>query len=426
MAMANNTHPKILIITYYWPPAGGPGVQRWLKLSKYLCDQGAQVKVITVHPDQATWPIRDEDLKDEVHSKVEVHYSNTFEPFGAYLKATGRKEVPYSGFANEVAKPGFRQRAAKFIRGNFFLPDARKGWNRYAYKKAKELINKEKLDAIITSGPPHSTHLIGQKLQKHFGVKWIADFRDPWTDIYYYDSLYPTKLARWVDKRWERGVLQNADCVLASSPYLTELLQSKVNRQSGFHFFPNGYDQADYPKIVPEIEKNHLIYTGTITRIYPLHGLIKALNYLSEDQKWTLDLFGKTDEELGRQLEEGSFEFRSHGFVNHSEAVKEMHNANCLLLVIPKMNPNKGIIPGKIFEYIGSGRPILGIGPVDSDAAKLVRETAQGEFFDYEDSEGMMKFLQNPKDYLQERTIEPTVFSRSGQAAELLKIIRSL
>ncbi len=419
------TLPRILIISYYWPPAGGPGVQRWLKLSKYLAELGAEVHVLTVHPDQATWPIRDEALLAEVHPSVQVHFTSTFEPFGAYLKTTGRKEVPYSGFANEVSNPGFRQRAAKFIRGNFFLPDARKGWNRFVKKEVARLMARQPADVLITTGPPQSTHLAGKWLSQRYRLPWIADFRDPWTDIYYYDSLYPTRLARWIDKRWERQVLQEAKAVLASSPYLTQLLEAKVEKEGSFYFFPNGFDPSDFPASPPEIKRGHLVYTGTIAAIYPLDGLIQAVANLPETN-WHFDLFGKSDETTDLALEQSAFDYHSHGFVSHREAVAQMHAAHALLLVIPKMNPNKGIIPGKIFEYIGSGRPILGIGPVDSDAAQIVRSTGRGAFFDYDDATGMQLFLQDPEAYLKEASTPAETYSRSGQAQQLLQLIRQL
>lgn len=413
---------RVLILTYYWPPAGGPGVQRWLKLSKYLAERGAEVEVITVDPSRATWPVRDEELLEEVHAAVQVHHTATFEPFGAYLKATGRKEVPYSGFANEVSSPGFRQRAAKWIRGNLFLPDARKGWNRYALKKAEAICVRSVPDVLITTGPPHSTHLIGSALKKSFGLQWIADFRDPWTDIYYYDSLYPTPLARRMDRRMEQSVLEEADHVLASSPFLKELLQAKTSRREGFHFFPNGYDPADLKEPAPSVNTHHLVYTGTLTELYPIHSVLEALEQIAGQTKWTIDLFGHADDTIRRSLEDSACSFQAHGFVSHQEAVQQMQSADVLLLVIPDQQPNKGIIPGKIFEYMGSGRPVLGIGPTDCDAAQLIQQTGSGAFFGYQDTEGIQRFLESPA--RTEAKVSVTQYSRPAQAEALEAIVR--
>ena len=218
---------KALIITYYWPPAGGPGVQRWLKFVKYLADFDIEPIVLTVKPQKATYPLRDESLAKEISSEIQVFTTDTFEPFSAYKKATGRAEVPFSGFANETDKPGPRQKLAKFIRGNFFLPDARRGWNKFALVKAEYLIKKFSIDTVITTSPPHSTQLIGLHLKQKYGLKWLADFRDPWTDIYYYNELYPTAIAKYFDKKMEREVLVNANYISTVSDDMKRLLASK-------------------------------------------------------------------------------------------------------------------------------------------------------------------------------------------------------
>lgn len=420
--------PSVLIITYYWPPAGGPGVQRWLKLAKYLSKSNCRVRVITVHPEKATWPVQDEALIGEVHPDIEVHYTTTFEPFGAYLKATGRKEVPFSGFANEVDKPGFRQRAAKFIRGNFFLPDARKGWNRFALKKAKELIAISRPDVVITTGPPHSTHLIGKQLKRLYDIQWIADFRDPWTDIYYYDSLYPTKLARAIDSGMEKSVLRLADAVLTSSPYLGEILRNKIGGdQKRFFFYPNGYDEADFPQPRPKPDEATLVYTGTLTSLYPLDALVQAMEDLErEGLKIHFRLFGRADEKQMNLLKSSAFRFTNEGFVDHSRAVREMCNAAVLLLVIPDQHPNRGIVPGKIFEYVGSGRPVLGIGPVEGDSANIIHGSGSGAFFAYDDAQGIANFLRSAIRVSTPESEEVQQYSRAAQANALIKIVAQL
>jgi glycosyltransferase involved in cell wall biosynthesis len=380
---------KVLILTYYWPPAGGPGVQRWLKFCKYLPENGIDPIVITVKEQEATWPIRDAKLLDQVSDQIKIHSTSTFEPFELYLKTSGKKQVPYSGFANEEKKENFISKLAKFIRGNFFLPDARKGWNSFAYKKAMELLSQQEISAVISTGPPHSTHLIAKKLKRKTGIKWIADFRDPWTDIYYYKQMYPTLLSTYIDKRMERKVLRNSDVVLGSSPYLTELLSQKIKGDtSKFRFMPNGYDEEDFPNPRPEFERFSIVYAGTIGKIYPCHSLVDALLQLAErNTQWTFKLFGKADEEMHQLFGRlGELGFQAFGHIEHSLITKRMAEAEILLLVIPDQDPNQGIIPGKLFEYIGSGRKILGIGPVQCDAAKIVTETQSGRFFDYNDT----------------------------------------
>ena len=385
---------KVLLLTYYWPPAGGPGVQRWLKLCKYLPQYGVQPTVITVLPEQATWPVRDLGLLQDVMPEQDVFHTPTFEPFEAYLKLTKRKQVPYSGFANEAENPSFVQKLSRFVRGNFFLPDARKGWNSYAFKQALTCAQNHSFAAVITTGPPHSTHLVGLKLQKALNLPWIADFRDPWTDIYYYNSLYPTKLAKYLDGRMEKRVLKNADAVLCSSPFLAQLLAQKVHQPKKFHFFPNGYDPGDYPASMPEVQRMHLVYAGTITKDYPLSGLIKALKKTKNvGEGWCFELYGQADAHQEQAIVGSQIAYKFRGYVPHAQITRAMCTAHILLLVIPDQKPNTGIIPGKLFEYLGSGRPILGIGPPNCNAAQIVQQTESGAFFDYNDAEGILEFL---------------------------------
>ena len=200
---------RLLVITYYWPPSGGAGVQRCLKWVKYLPGLGVVPTVLTVDPDQATYPVRDESLLREVPAGVRVIRTATREPFGSYQKLTGRA-VPHGGFANEGA-PGFTQQALRFVRGNLFIPDPRRGWNAYALAAVEKLLREgATFDAVLTSSPPHSTQLIGLELQRRHGLCWLADLRDPWTDIYYAKDLHRTAAAAWLDARYERQVLRRA------------------------------------------------------------------------------------------------------------------------------------------------------------------------------------------------------------------------
>ncbi|MBA7559552.1 hypothetical protein ES708_01167 [subsurface metagenome] len=186
---------KVLIITYYWPPSGGAGVQRWLKFVKYLPEFNIQPYVLSVNPKYASFPLLDKSLEKEVPESVQVFKTKSREPFSFYKKVTGESEIPYAGFVNQ-GNPGFLNKIARAIRGNLFIPDARVGWNKFALKKALEIIQKYEIDTLITTSPPHSTQLIGLKLKNKTGVNWIADLRDPWTDIYYYKQMYHTIWAK--------------------------------------------------------------------------------------------------------------------------------------------------------------------------------------------------------------------------------------
>ena len=225
--MSSSRPLRLLVITYYWPPSGGAGVQRCLKFVKHLGHFNVEPTVITVAVDQATYPVLDESLLAEVSPDVHVIRTKTSEPFESYKKLTGRA-VPYGGFANE-GKPGLMQKALRFVRGNLFIPDPRRGWNRHALAAVEKLLaTGEQFDAVLTSSPPHSTQLIGLELKRRHGLRWLADMRDPWTDIYYYKDLHHTLLASWLDARYERRVLTEADAVLVTSPETKRLFSGQA------------------------------------------------------------------------------------------------------------------------------------------------------------------------------------------------------
>ena len=214
---------KVLIITYYWPPSGGAGVQRWLKFAKYLPEYGWQPIILTVDQEYASYPQRDESLLSEVNPACLVYTTKSFELYNLYKFISGKKEVPYGGFANET-RESFFQKASKFLRGNFLVPDPRRGWNKYALGKAIELIREFNIDTVVTTSPPHSTQLIGLKLKQEFNTRWIADLRDPWTDIYYYNQFKHTALARKIDQKYEREVVENADLLITVSEDVKRIL----------------------------------------------------------------------------------------------------------------------------------------------------------------------------------------------------------
>ena len=379
---------RILVATYYWPPAGGPGVQRWLKTAQALKQLGHDVEVLTVDTAYATYPLRDESLTAETEG-ITVHSTRARDWFGTYQKLTRRKEVPFSGFANQSGKPGPIQRLSRWVRGNLFIPDPRRGWNRYAVAEALKQHALKPYDLVVTSGPPHSTHLIGLELQRR-GLRWWADFRDPWTDIYYYRMFYPSKWARNRDLRLERTVLYSAERVLTSSIGLSHLLRNKLNDWSDkFIFMPNGFDPADF---IPDAtaSKNSVrtvVYTGTLTLDYPMDVLFSSLkSYCSTHGALKLIFAGhpakETIDELVALSHVLPLTVELKGYLPHADSAALLQSADTLLLLIPELSNNRSILPGKLFEYLGSGRPIWGFGPVDGDANAILRETHAGELFE--------------------------------------------
>jgi len=389
---------RVLIITYYWPPSGGAGVQRWLKFAKYLPEYGWQPIILTVDPKYASYPQRDESLAKEIGSDCLVYTTKSFELYNFYKLISGKKEVPYGGFANE-SKESLFQKLSKFLRGNFLLPDPRKGWNKYALKKAAELIKKYKIDTIVTTSPPHSTQLIGLKLKQQFNIRWIADLRDPWTDIYYYNQFNHTALARQIDKNYERKVVENADLLITVSEDVKRIFAEKSDLPIAAKTFviPNGFDEGDFRITnIPTESRKIITYTGTISEAYDVNCLLEALCLLSEDSKSQLLIrfVGQVPSSVETKLRSTGLEIELVGYVDHTKSIEYLFRSDLLLLVIPKVKNNRGILTGKFFEYLASQKPILAIGPTDGDLAKIIQETQCGKLFDYEDSKGMLQFIQ--------------------------------
>ena len=391
---------RLLVLTYYWPPSGGAGVQRCLKWVKYLSEFGVAATVVTVDAAQATYPVRDASLEAEVPAGVRVIRTPTSEPFESYKKLTGRA-VPYGGFANE-GKPGLVQQALRFVRGNLFIPDPRRGWNKHALRAVEALLAAgETFDAVLTSSPPHSTQLIGLELQRRHGLRWLADLRDPWTDIYYYKDLHHTPPAAWLDARYERRVLTRADAVLVTSPETERLFRAKLPGLAAgkIHVLPNGYDAPDFGQpSQPPTDCFRITHTGTITELYHIDGLLGALAAAAAqhpDVPVRLCFVGQVSDELRAQVSAAGLAGRTEygPFVPHAESVAELLRATALLMAIPDVPRNRGILPGKIFEYLAANKPVLCVGPAGSDADNLLRECGAGRALPYADSALMRETL---------------------------------
>jgi len=389
---------KVLIITYYWPPSGGAGVQRWLKFAKYLPELGWQPIILTVDPKYASYPQRDESLSKEVGSDCLVYTTKSFELYNLYKLVSGKKEVPYGGFANE-SKEGLLLKFSKFLRGNFLLPDPRKGWNKYALKKAAELIREFKIETVVTTSPPHSTQLIGFKLKQKFNIRWIADLRDPWTDIYYYTQFKHTALALRIDKNYEQKVVEKADVLITVSEDVKRIFADKSNLPIAAKttVIPNGFDEEDFSiSNIPTEIKRIITYTGTISEAYDVDSFLEAINSLDDHLKSQLLIrfVGKVPPSVENKFRLTGLEIELVGYVDHIKSIEYLFRSDLLLLVIPKVKNNQGILTGKFFEYLASQKPILAIGPTDGDLARIIEETKCGKLFDYSDSKGILQFIQ--------------------------------
>lgn len=433
----NSKQPtKILIIIYYWPPSGGAGVQRWLKLSKYLAKLGSEVHVLTVDPKYASYMQLDEKLEEEVSDEVRVHKSKSFEPINYYAKLVGKEKVPTAGFGN-VDTQSFKVRIVNFIRSNLFIPDPRKGWKKYAVRKALKIIDEHHIKLIITSTPPHSAQLIGRKLQKKRNIKWIADLRDPWTDIYYYPLLQHSFLSKKIDRYLERKVLEKADKILTVNLDLQKLFLQKSSLISAdkFKILPNGFDPEDFSTLKKEKSNFfNIVYTGTMTNQYEPDTFILALADFIHNNE-VMDIRFNISGKLTRQIRDKITSMKLDDYFTHSpplphtEINQVQKNADLLLLLIPKVKHDLAITTGKIYEYLASGNPVLCLGPQDGDAANILLECAAGKCFERDDFEGIKHFIIQQyikfRESAQILNTNPAIeqFNRRRQAKDLLQFL---
>ncbi|MCD4772866.1 MAG: glycosyltransferase family 4 protein [Bacteroidales bacterium] len=429
---------KVLIITYYWPPSGGAGVQRWLKFTKYLHEFGWEPIVLTVDENKASYGLRDKTLEEEIPNDIRIIKTKTFELYSLYKFISGKKEIPHSGFANE-SKPDIFQKLFRAIRGNLFIPDPRKGWNKFAFKAAGKIIKKENIQIVITTSPPHSTQILGLRLKKKFNVSWIADIRDPWTDIYFYKEMYRMAFARNRDKYFEKKVLRNADKIIVVGDFLKKMFIKKdqIKNTEKIFVLPNGFDLDDF-QASSTISQNEFIitYTGTISDNYDINAFINAFGLFLKNKpehKIKIRFVGQISDNLIQVFKNKNLEkfIEIVNYVEHSESVEYVRESTLLLLAIPKIEGNEGIITGKIFEYLASKKPIIGIGPINGDAAKIISDCNAGKMFDYKTQKEIVEQLNNYyHDWEKGLNINSTndnfkKFSRRNLTQKLIQIIEN-
>jgi glycosyltransferase involved in cell wall biosynthesis len=379
---------KILIITYYWPPAAGPGVQRFLKTAKFLPEFGWKPYILTVK--DGTYSSTDDSLENDIPEEAEVFKTKTKEPFKIYEKITGNKGSSKSvGMINLNNSKNPIKKLSLFIRANCFIPDPRKGWKKYAVEKAAELIKKEDISIVITTSPPHSTHLIGLSLQEKYNIKWIADFRDPWTNLYFNKMLPRTKRTIIKDKALENKVVSKADYITVISKGLQKEFK---DRNSNIGLIYNGFDEDDIPKKI-NLNKDKcfkIAYVGNFKPNQNISAFWQAISELMQENHSLQDIIrieftGNTDNRVNAFVEKYQLEknVTFNDYVKHHEATQIMSNSDLLLFVVPKAENNKLIITGKLFEYLATRNPILSIGPVDGNASSIINEAERDKMLDY-------------------------------------------
>lgn len=424
---------KILIITYYWPPAGGPGVQRWLKFVKYLPDFGVQP--IVYIPENPTYPIVDENLVKEVSDKAIILRQNIFEPYqlASFLSKNKTKKIS-SGIIPNQKKQSFLDKTFLWIRGNLFIPDARVFWVKPSVSYLEKYIVENNIDTIVTSGPPHSLHLIGLELKQKLDIKWFADFRDPWTTIGYHKSLRLSRFAAKKHKALEHQVLNTADTIIVTSKTTKSEFQAITTKPIAV--ITNGYDTEQVEKQTLDT-KFSLAHIGSFLseRNPPSlwESLVELLHEIPDFKSHLeVKLIGAVSQEVLETISQ--FGLNSYlnnlGYVSHAEAIAHQRKSQVLLLIEIDSEDTKSIIPGKLFEYMVSNRPIIAIGPNGSDFAEIITNTNTGVFFKYSEKLKLKSVIldlynQFLEGKLQSNGVGLQKYSRKSLTKELAQLLNS-
>ena len=432
--MSSGEHKKVLIFTYYWPPAGGVAVQRFLKFSKFLPEFGWEPIIITV--ENGSYPYYDESLVKEISPSLRVYRTKTFEPFELYNLIRGKKgkTMPVVSVGSHQRKTVF-QRISEYVRANFFIPDARKGWVPYAVKQAEEILKHEKIDAIITTGPPHSAHLIGLELKRKHTLKWLADLRDPWTGIFYNRLLPRTEASKRKDEELETQVLKTADQITVISPGMKKQFES---RAKNIEVIFNGYDEEDFNQQSKTTDRNKFIirYVGNLMVSQNVEKLWAALQQMRKTNfDFQLEFIGRVDADVKASIEKAGLNdvVAYRDFTEHKIAVQLTKEASLLLFIIPDVEDSRLIMTGKLFEYMASGSEILAIGPVDGDAAEVLKIAGKKMMVDYNDQGSIQGQLEQAADYYLKNSTAfkyPAnrfeAFSRRKQTEALVGLLNSI
>ena len=422
---------KLLIITYYFPPAGGPGVQRWLKFVKYLPE--FDIQPIVYVPENPTYPIIDEGLVSEISDKVIVLKNKIWEPYQlASVFSKNKTKKISSGIFPHQKKQTFLDKTFLWVRGNLFIPDARVFWVKPSVSYLEKYIKENNIDIIVTSGPPHSLHLIGLELKQKLNVKWFADFRDPWTTIGYHKALRLSGYAAKKHKKLEYKVLNTADTIIVTSKTTKTEFQAITNKP--ISVITNGYD-------IENVEKQTLDTKFTLAHIgsflsdrnpqFLWECLVELLNEFPDFKSHLeIKLIGAVSQEVLDSI--AKFNLNDYlnllGYVSHHEAIAHQKKSQVLLLIEINSEDTKSIIPGKLFEYMVSNRPIIAIGPQGSDFADIITQTNTGVFFDYSEKAKLKSVIldfynQFLEGKLQANGVGLQQYSRKNLTKQLVQLI---
>lgn len=391
---------RVLVIAYYWPPSGGSGVQRWVKFCKYLPQEGWQPVVFA--PENADYPSLDPSLEADLPKDLEVLRGRIWEPYAAYRKLLGGKNASTQVTEISSGKKTWKQRLSLWIRANLFVPDPRVGWVKPSVKTLKAYLAEHPVDVIVTTGPPHSVHLIGLQLHKALGIPWIPDFRDPWSRMYYLKYLPMTEKTWNKLRRQEQTVLDSCSTVLTCTPLVQEEFQAQTHTPVAC--ITNGFDEADFAeRLLPRWDGHfNITHTGLFAADGNPLALWKVLGILAASEPGfredlRIRLVGKVDKEILESIKAAGLSANvvALGPQNHATAILEQRAATVLLLPMRNDAQYRPILPGKLFEYLAARRPILGIGQEDGAMARVLFSAKAGITADWEDTAPMRAFLAN-------------------------------
>ncbi|MDO9262277.1 MAG: glycosyltransferase [Flavobacteriaceae bacterium] len=420
---------KALIITYYWPPSGGSGVQRWLKFVKYLRDFGIEPIIYTVeNPD---YVFSDESLVQDIPKNLEILKQPIWEPYQFANIFSKKQKTESAGFLGQ--QTSYFGKIKNYIRANYFIPDARFFWIKPSVKFLKRYLQKNKVDVVISTGPPHSLHLIAQQLKQETGIKWIADFRDPWTDIDYFHHLPLTEKSKKKHHQLEQNVLKKADEIIVVGNSM------KVNYSKfakNITVITNGYDAKNLNEKGPLDQKFSITHIGLMNadRNHPFFW--KVLSELTKENAsfkndLEIKLIGKVDETVLKSIQEFGLQSNLNliSYMPNNEVIKSQLTSQILLLSINNVPAAKGIITGKVFEYLQAKRPILAIAPVDGDLAEILRKTKAGTTVNFDDFVSMKIILTNyyqlyQQDKLEINSVDFEKYHRKNLTKQLSEIIK--
>jgi len=397
---------KVLIITYYWPPAGGSGVQRWLKFSKYLPENGWKPYVFT--PDSPSFDVKDEDLLSDIHEETEVWKTPIWEPYSLKDKLFGKSESSNAGIIQD--KFSFKNMIMNWVRGNIFIPDPKVFWIKPSIKLLNKKIKEEGITHLVSTGPPHSMHLIALGLKKHnLDLKWIADFRDPWSELDLLNDFHLTKKSKQKYRKLEKEVLQNSDICLTVSETWVESF--KVLGSNNVKLITNGFDENDFAVKEKGNDKFIIGHFGLLNHLRNPKKLWKTLHDLCDEnpefnEKLEIRISGNIDTEVLQNITQ-YFHLKNKvkvlGYLSHKEVLDEYNKSSVLLLLLFNSESGIGNYPGKIFEYFAAKRPILAFGPKESDIQKLMEKTKSGIYHDYSDDnlkESIISLFENKEEFI--------------------------